>query len=122
MKRLLVIDDDEQFRSYVVKLLSRRGFDVREAGSGVKALELLKGETPDAIVTDILMPDMEGIETIRRLKAGGIDCKIIAMSGGSTGNVDYLHYAERLGAAATLKKPFTPQELLDLLSRLLGPD
>jgi YesN/AraC family two-component response regulator len=74
------------------------------------------------VITDIVMPEMEGIETIRLLasKLGG--CKIIAMSGGSTGAVDYLRYAELLGAAATLRKPFTPQELLDVLNQLFGSD
>ena len=121
MRRILVIDDDAQFRSYVVKLLVRRGFEVTEADSGTKALDLMKSATFDAILTDILMPDMEGIETIRRLNADIGTCKIIAMSGGGSGPVDYLRYAERLGAAATLRKPFAPNEILDVLNRVLGP-
>jgi len=121
MWRILVIDDDAQFRSYVVKLLGRRGFAVSEVASAVKGLELLSTETFDVVVTDILMPDMEGLETIRRLNANVSKCKIIAMSGGGTGSVDYLRFAEKLGATATLRKPFAPNEILDLLNRLLGP-
>ena len=121
MRRVLVVDDDAQFRSYVVALLQRRGFAVTEADTGVRALELLKTETFDVIVTDILMPDMEGLETIRRVNSTLGECKIVAMSGGGSGGVDYLRYAEKLGAAATLRKPFAPNEILDVLNRVLGP-
>jgi CheY-like chemotaxis protein len=120
MPRVLVIDDDAQFRSYVVKLLGKRGFAVTEVDSGAKAIELLKSATFDAIVTDILMPEMEGLETIRRLNSHLGNCKIIAMSGGGSGPVDYLRYAAQLGAVATLRKPFAPDEILDVLNKLLS--
>jgi CheY-like chemotaxis protein len=122
MRRVLIIDDDAQFRSYVVKLLGRRGFAVSEVDSGAKALELLKSASFDVIFTDILMPDMEGLEIIRHLNSNLGSCKIVAMSGGGSGPADYLRYAEKLGAAATLRKPFTPDEILEVLDRLLGSE
>ncbi len=119
MSHVLVVDDDEQFRGYVVAMLRKRGFTVSEAADGRKALAQLDAAPVDAIITDIVMPDMEGLEAIRRFRAVAPDAKIIAMSGGGSGAIDYLHFAKEFGAAATLSKPFTPSEIIDIVTRLV---
>jgi DNA-binding response OmpR family regulator len=120
MKRILVIDDDPQFRGYMATLLRKRGFEVVEADGGRKAIELARGTPVDLVITDIVMPDMEGLETIRRIQAGSQGAKIVAISGGGSGRMDYLRFAQDLGADATLKKPFSPSELMALINRLLA--
>jgi CheY-like chemotaxis protein len=121
MRHLLIIDDDPQFRSFLVTLLRRRGYKISELESGERAREMLQANRFDAVITDIFMPRMEGIETIQELKAQVGDCKIIAMSGGGSSPVDFLGMAEKLGATAVLRKPFAPAEILNLLKQLLGP-
>lgn len=119
MSHLLVVDDDEQFRGFVVAMLRKRGFTVTEASNGRRALRLLETERFDVIITDIVMPDMEGLEAIRHFRVAAPETKIVAMSGGGSGDVDYLHFAAEFGAVATLNKPFTPTEIVDIVSRLI---
>ena len=84
------------------------------------AVEHLRSADPDLLITDIFMPEMEGIETIQRVRALKPHLPIIAISGFMFGSADYLEIAEKFGAIATLKKPFRPAELLELVSRLLA--
>ena len=77
--------------------------------------------SPDLLITDIFMPEMEGLETIREARARQPDLPIIAMSGFAFEERDYLGIAEKFGAMATLRKPFRPAELIDLVDRLLAP-
>jgi CheY-like chemotaxis protein len=119
LSHLLVVDDDEQFRGFVVAMLRKRGFTVTEASNGRRALRLLETERFDVIITDIVMPDMEGLEAIRHFRVAAPETKIVAMSGGGSGDVDYLHFAAEFGAVATLNKPFTPTEIVDIVSRLI---
>jgi CheY-like chemotaxis protein len=118
LSHLLVVDDDEQFRGYVVAMLRKRGYTVTEASNGRRALRILETTRVDIIITDIVMPDMEGLEAIRHFRVMAPDSKIVAMSGGGSGDVDYLHFAAEFGAVATLNKPFTPSEIVDIVSRL----
>jgi CheY-like chemotaxis protein len=119
LSHLLVVDDDEQFRGFVVAMLRKRGFTVTEASNGRRALRLLETTQFDVIITDIVMPDMEGLEAIRHFRVAAPETKIVAMSGGGSGDVDYLHFAAEFGAVATLNKPFTPTEIVDIVSRLI---
>jgi CheY-like chemotaxis protein len=119
MPRILVIDDDEQILKLLTNVLRRRGFDVVQAADGLKALRLLEAAPVDLVITDVVMPRMEGLETIRHLRAAG-QTRIIAMSGSDAGYLDYLDYAAKLGASATLAKPFAPPDMVQAVEQLLA--
>lgn len=122
MADILIIDDDDALRSTMRKILQRRGHAVREAGDGVSGLTLLRESRPDLVVTDLYMPGKEGIETILELRAEDPDLPILAVSGGGvTMTAGFsLADAEALGANASLAKPFSVEELQDVVDRLLG--
>jgi len=121
MARILVIDDDDQLRGLLLRVLQRAGHDVHGAGNGREGEEICASFPPDVVVTDIVMPEQEGIETIVSLRRGTPGLPIIAMSGGAIyGSGEYLEIARRLGAT-TLRKPFLPQDLVDAVERALGP-
>ena len=111
-KRILVVDDNEDLRSTIKALLQADGFDVSVAADGEAALAAHRARPADVVVTDLFMPDKDGIETIIELKKLYPKVKIVAMSGWtSTQGSDYLQVAREIGAAATLQKPFDPAEL-----------
>lgn len=123
MPKILVIEDDDMFRNVLVQMLSKSGFDVRQAGDGNQALEVCAQFGPDLVLTDIIMPDKEGLETIQELMEIKPGIKIIAMSGGGKfGPNSYLPLAEKLGAKATLQKPFMREELLNTINSVLEGD
>jgi len=118
--KILVIDDDDHLRELVCSRLRRQGYVVHTAENGRVGLRIFEAERPDLVITDILMPDMEGIETILRLKAGATPPKIIAMSGG--GHIvgrDFLKWASHLGADQVLAKPFRVSTLIAMAGDLL---
>ena len=118
MKSILVIDDDPLVGKTVQKMLSVDSWEVRLASDGRDALEQISKQAPDLVVTDIIMPDMEGLEIIVALKKSNPQIHIVAVSGsGRSSGVDYLEYAEKLGAFATLTKPFRRDELLSIVRR-----
>ena len=118
--KVLVIDDDHDVRETIGDILRAAGFDVEQAGDGNQGLEAIQQADFDLILTDILMPQKEGIETILEIRNGNPYIKIIAISGGDrTGNYAFLEMAEKLGANATLKKPFLPKQLLSLIGEVL---
>ena len=120
MATLLLVDDDEAFRSMLRRALQRRGHDVIEAAEGGAALSALSGATVDLVITDIIMPDMEGIETIRALRRTYPNLKIIAMSGGGRMQPDgYLKAAKALGAFRVLSKPFDNEQLFTAIEEAL---
>ena len=120
MPKVLVIDDDAAVRHVIARILSQRALDVLQASDGRQGLAVLQAEQPDLIITDIIMPEMEGIETIREIRRIVPDIKIIAISGGGrVGNFDFLTCARKLGASEVLAKPFDPAALLDLVERCL---
>jgi DNA-binding NtrC family response regulator len=120
MARILVIEDDDSFRNVLVQMLSKAGYEVRQAGEGNQALEVCKLFEPELVLTDIIMPDKEGLETIQELLDLCPHLKIIAMSGGGKfGPNSYLPLAQKLGAKATLQKPFMREELLNTISEVL---
>ncbi|MBM3225343.1 MAG: response regulator [Candidatus Tectomicrobia bacterium] len=121
MRRILLIEDDPLARDMLRQMLERAGYKVVEAEDGRTGIQHFQATAIDLIITDILMPDQDGLETIQELRRLDPDAKIIAISGGGqTGLLDLLPIAEKLGAQATLRKPLRRQELLDAVSQLLA--
>ena len=121
MAAILVIDDDEDVRDIVAQVLEGAGHRVTTARNGREGLTSFRADRPDVVVTDIIMPDKEGIETIRDLRTIAPGTPIIAMSGGGrTGNMDFLEVATEFGATRVLRKPFESRDLLDMVSQVLG--
>jgi len=117
---ILVIDDDAIVRRTLQEILESEGFQVTSAENGRQGIAAFDRRRPDLVITDIIMPDQEGIETIIHLRKVWPQGPIIAISGGGRiGNVDFLQMAERIGADAILSKPFEPEELLALVTRCL---
>ncbi len=120
LARILVADDDECMRSVLREMLERAGYEVMEASNGIIAMILQKENPADLVITDILMPEKEGIETILELKRDFPEVKIIAISGGGRGgSEEYLAIAGKMGAETTLAKPFMRKELLKAVRELL---
>jgi two-component system, chemotaxis family, chemotaxis protein CheY len=121
MASIVIIDDDPVLRGTIRKILERAGHEVREAENGVAGMRLVAAEVPDLVVTDLLMPEKEGIETILELSDGYPDVRILAISGaGGPGEEDGpLMDAQRFGAHGALPKPFSVDSLLEAVDRLL---
>jgi len=119
-KTILVIEDEILLRSLMRKGLEKKGFNVLEAVNGCDGVDIFEKEKPSLVVTDMLMPDKEGMQTIQELRQIDPNVKIVAMSGGgSTKNMAFLEMAERVGASATIAKPFKPQDLFNIIEGLL---
>jgi len=117
---ILVIDDDEVIRSLLRSLLERDGYDVMEAENGKIGLKLIRENGADLVITDLIMPEKEGIETIRELRRDFSDVKIIAISGGGTiGPETYLQMAKGMGAHRVFEKPFKLKEMSEAIRELL---
>lgn len=122
MKRILFIDDNEPFRVSFSRILARQGFAVTQAEDGLVGLKKFQEEIPDLVICDLIMPEMEGMETIQELRRLKPDLRIIAISGGGRVNpLDYLKIAQMMGAAEQLAKPFSSDELISVIERLIGP-
>jgi len=118
--RIEIIDDDPAVRESLTLVLEAGGHHVCAADAGDAGLVLARDFRPDIILTDIIMPGCEGIQTILMLKAEHPQIRIIAMSGGGrTGNRDYLELAQEMGADAALEKPFDEDALLEAIRAFL---
>lgn len=116
---ILLIDDEVAFRSVLKQVLLNAGYDVVEASNGAEGIRYFYEKPADMIITDIIMPEKEGIETIIELKKAYPDVKLIAMSGGGWYGTEIdFDMAKKLGAH-TLNKPFALQELLDVVCELM---
>jgi DNA-binding response OmpR family regulator len=116
MTAVLVIEDDSDLREMLETLLRRAGYRVSAAENGRDGMRVVRDESIDIVVTDILMPVQEGIETIAELKRRYPKVRVIAMSGGGIVQPeDYLQTAELFGAEMTISKPFEPGDLLQAL-------
>ena len=116
MAHILIIEDEAPLRRMLAALLAHAGYEVTEATDGIDGVQKSAAHPPDLVLTDLLMPRQEGIETIRRLRGTRTDLPIIAMSGGGVNSGVYLQIARKLGARATLLKPFSNAELLAAVS------
>jgi DNA-binding NtrC family response regulator len=121
MAKILVIDDEPGIRGIMCRALEAAGHQVADFGNGAAAIEQVRQEPADLVITDIFMPDVEGIEAIREFRRLRPEMPVIAISGVDFDGADYLGVAHKFGAVATLKKPFLPDELLELVSRVLSP-
>ena len=117
-----MVEDEELVRITIERLLVMEGHEVVTAANGLEALEAAKTGAFELVITDLVMPEKQGIETIIDLKAQSPGSKIIAISGEGKSNVSiYLDLARKLGAAATLTKPFGRTELLGTIEDVLHP-
>lgn len=121
MSRILLIDDDEAFRTMLRLTLAHFGHVVIEACNGKEGLELYPGANADLVITDIIMPETEGLEVVMELGKQRPPAKIIAISGGTRNrSAGYLRTAKALGAAKVLAKPFSNGELMTAVNELLA--
>ena len=117
---ILVIDDEFEVRRMIVKMLKPEGYEVIEAADGESGMDVIKAlKRIDILITDLIMPEREGIEVIQEVKKLFPDIKIIAISGGGRGDArNYLAIAKAMGAHKVLKKPFVRNDLLELIKQL----
>ena len=121
MPKVLIIDDDEALRRLLLLLLPRLGYEAVAEPDGVAGLRRVGEWEPDVVITDLIMPEKEGVETIMELRRLHPEIKIIAMSGGGRGSsIDYLQIAKRCGAHRTLAKPFEREEIKTALAEVLA--
>ncbi len=121
MARILIIDDEEALRKSLMAIIKKAGYEVMEAPDGREGIILQKERAFDLILTDIIMPEKEGIETIIELKKSFPDLKIIAMSGGGVmRSGTYLEVADALGVDYTIEKPFSKNKILSVIKELIG--
>ena len=121
MNSILIIEDDEFVRNMLKQTFERAGYDVGTASNGSIGIQLYKCKPYDVVITDLIMPDMEGIETISNLRKDDPNVKVIAISGGGRNSPDdYLHLAKKLGALKTFPKPVDRNELLDAVKELIA--
>ena len=121
MPRILVIDDDAQLRKMLRKTLENAGYMMIEAPDGVAGAKLFREDPADLVITDIVMEEGGGLETIMSLRRDFPNVKILAISGGGkVVKVDFLSMAKSIGAQLTLEKPFGQQGLLDAVQKVLG--
>lgn len=119
--RILVIDDEPPVRQMLHQMLERAGYDVDEAEDGAQAMRMLKEHPADIVITDMIMPNKEGMNTIMEIRRDFPELKVIAISGGGdVGAKEYLAVAARCGAQKTFTKPLTREEMLSAIEELLS--
>ena len=120
MARILLIDDDELLRGVLAKSLAHAGHTVIQAADGQQGVELARATAVDLVITDLIMPVQEGVETIMTLRRERPALPIVAISGGMSNSKLYLEIAAKIGAKRILPKPFTPTELLAVIDEVLA--
>jgi CheY-like chemotaxis protein len=121
MARILIIDDESQIRSMLRLMLERVGYEIAEAPDGVEGIRQYREKPADLIITDLIMPNKDGIGMIIDLKKEFPEIKIIAMSGGGVNRPEgYLDGAKKLGATRTLTKPIDREEMLKAVKETLN--
>lgn len=117
--KILVVDDNVSFLEMLSEFLSENGYEVLVCNNGKVALEQFTAHVPNIILTDIIMPEVDGIELLLSLRKINPNVKVIAMSGGNQGHAGaYLQMAEKLGANSVLNKPFELSTLLAELKKI----
>ncbi len=121
MATILIVDDEPALRKIVRQMLESEGHVAVEADNGRAALNVFRARNPEIVITDIVMPQKDGIEMIAELRRESPAVRVVAISGGGrTRNLDVLRLAERAGADVVLAKPFTRAELIDALERVVA--
>lgn len=119
--KILIIDDDDTWRGILVKVLEEAGYDVHEAENGDVGLQACRDQEFQLVITDIFMPERDGLEIVRTLRTVPHRPKIIAMSGSHAGGqLDFAGVAARLGADKALQKPFGAETLRNVVLELVG--
>jgi len=120
--KILIVDDDPVLRMVAGEMLRQHGYEVAEAEDGAVAVQRLAVETFDLVVIDMLMPNKEGIETIREIKAKWPTTRLVAISGGGKGlKTEYLlSVAKTFGADAVYQKPLRATGFLDIVTEVMG--
>jgi DNA-binding response OmpR family regulator len=121
MARILLIDDDDLLRGVLAKALAHNGHEVVQAENGRQGIEIARVNDFNLVITDLIMPVQEGVETIIMLHKEQPELPIIAMSGGTSHTSVYLDVASKIGARCVLSKPFTPHELVTAIAEVLSP-
>lgn len=122
MNDVLVVEDDDIFRTVMEEMLKRDGYRVRSARNGVEASRLITQHRPDLVITDILMPEKDGIELITELAEKDMNIPVIAVSGGrrAISQEFNLQSAQLMGVKVTLPKPFTRDQLRAAIATALS--
>jgi DNA-binding response OmpR family regulator len=122
MANILVIEDDPQFSEMLAQMLKQAGHEVETAANGALGMAAFRENRPDLVITDILMPEKDGIETILEIKREGMETRIIAISGGRRAITPQfnLDSAALIGVQHVLAKPFTRQQILEAVETALG--
>jgi len=119
-KHILIVDDDEMIREYIKELLLFNDYKVTQAENGKQGLKQVYEDKPDLVITDIVMPEMEGISFIQELHAYNKNMPIIAMTGNINGRMEeLLELSSQLGADETLRKPINSKELTTAINKLI---
>ncbi|BCS35354.1 hypothetical protein TBR22_A45810 [Luteitalea sp. TBR-22] len=116
-RRIVVADDEPGLRLLLAATLNGAGYEVLQATNGLEAVRLCAGGRVDLLLTDLVMPDQEGLETIRRMRQERPEIPVVAMSGAFDGG--FLEVARAMGAAAVIQKPFTPDQVIKVVGRVL---
>ncbi|HEB57817.1 MAG TPA: response regulator [Gammaproteobacteria bacterium] len=120
-KRVLVIDDEPLIRDVVCKFLRRSGYDTDTAANGMEGIDRFREVPADLVITDLTMPEMDGMQTVKELLAEFPQAKVITMSGGGDRFPEHcLRESVELGAAGSLKKPIRGRDLVIEVQRIIG--
>ena len=120
MQKILIVDDEPHILLMLKKMLEPSGYEIDLAANGNEGIELFRKSQADLVITDIIMPEKEGLETIREMRRIRPNLKIIAMSGGGKVSADnYLEIAKIFGASKLISKPFTKNEMVSAVQELL---
>lgn len=111
MASILIVDDDAEIRTFLRRILEDNGHQIREAANGHHGLTLYRDAPADVVITDIFMPERDGLEVTLALTQEFLDARVIAITG-AAGDPNYLNVAKLFGARRVIQKPFTPEEIL----------
>lgn len=117
-RSILLIDDNDQIRTLLRRVLEEAGYFVMDAANGHEGIQQFRETPVDLVITDLLMPDSDGLEVTMTLRRESPHVKIIALTGG-VGNLNLLEVAKLLGAHRTMKKPFEMTDLLETVQQVL---
>ncbi|WP_293678105.1 response regulator transcription factor [uncultured Phenylobacterium sp.] len=121
-RTVLVVDDDKALLEAVTRVLRGAGYEVQSTRDGRAVMDMIRRQRPDVVITDIMMPDRDGVEVINEIRKSTRGIRVLAMSGRRhLGSLDLLAMAQKLGADAALHKPFEGDELLAAIEPLFPP-